>query len=186
MDYLRTLTDTDIFANPTFKRPDVFEQRVTVKAVVQNLEGKYGLVTNTVHGLYLLPGGGAESVNLKDEIKRECVEEIGFEVEVLREIGRVHEYRNRDAKEYITTCYMVRATQEVFADARTEDEKNNGLHVEWFNCDEVAQVLLKQVEDVRRGEVKYYNTAFNILRDALFFQTYLSGGELLRLQKMPG
>lgn len=170
MDYLQTLTDADIFAHPQFEQPGVFEQRATVKAIVQNSDGKFGLVTNTVHGVYLLPGGGADSSDLMREIQRECVEEIGFEVEILGEIGRTHEYRNREAKEYVTTCYVARATKEVLEDMRTEAEKRNGLRVEWFDRDEVSRILTRQIESVRRGEVKFYNTAFNVVRDAFFFK----------------
>lgn len=173
MNLIQTLSDTDIFAQPQFEKPNMFEKRATVKAIVKNNEGKFGLVTNLVHGIYLLPGGGAESLDLENEIKRECKEEIGFEIEILREIGCIQEYRNREAKEYITTCYLARTKDKILDDLRTEDEKKNGLSVEWFGSEEVLKIFAKQIEDVRRGEVNFYNTAFNVVRDSLFFQTYI-------------
>jgi ADP-ribose pyrophosphatase YjhB (NUDIX family) len=174
MKYLKTITDKDIFESPEFEKPDIFEKRTTVKAVVVNNEGKFGFVTNPVHGFYLLTGGGAESDNLEDEIRREVNEEMNLEVDVLGEIGGVHEYRNRNAKEYETVCFIAKTTGEAKEDTRTEDERKNDLRVAWFSKNEAIDILSKQVEKVKKGEVKFYNTAFNIIRDNLFFNEYLN------------
>jgi len=174
MEYLRTLRDEGIFENPKFAKPDVFEKRTTVKAVVLNAEGKFGFVTSPRHGFYLLAGGGAESDNLKQEIKRECDEEINFEVEIVGKVGMVHEYRNRDAKEYETVCFVVKTRKKAAEDTRTEDEKENGLSVVWLDRDEALKTLTDQVEKVKKGEVGFYNIAFNIVRDELFFRTYIN------------
>ncbi len=178
MEYLKTITDEDIFENPKFEKPDVFEKRTTVKAVVINDEGKFGFVTTFVNGFYLLAGGGAEGGNLEEEIKRECDEEINFEIEVLREVGRIHEYRNRNAKEYETVCFIARTMKELPEDTRTEDEKKKDLHVVWIGKNEAINILKEQVEKVKRGEVEFYNTAFNIVRDELFFNEYL--GDMIK------
>lgn len=174
MKYLKTITDEDIFESPEFEKPDIFEKRTTVKAVVVNDEGKFGFVTNPVHGFYLLAGGGAESDNLGDEIRREMSEEMNLEADVIGEIGRVHEYRNRNAKEYETVCFIVKAIGEANEDTRTKDERKNDLRVAWFSKNEAIGILNKQVEKVKKGEVEFYNTAFNIIRDNLFFNEYFN------------
>ncbi len=174
MEYLRIIIDEDIFESPEFEKPNAFEKRMTVKAVVVNDEKKFGFVTNPIHGFYLLAGGGAKSDDLEKEIKRECDEEINFEVEVLEEIGRIYEYRNRNAKEYETVCLAVKTIKKLPEDTRTEDEKNNGLIVVWFDENEAINILTKQVGKVKRGEVGFYNTAFNIVRDNIFFKTYIN------------
>lgn len=170
MHYLATLNDNDIFSQSAYNIPGCYEKRVTVKAVVINKIGQYGFVTNPVHGFYLLAGGGVESGDLAQEIKRECIEEIGYEVEVVREIGRVQEYRNRDAKEYETVCFLVKTKKRIYEDLRTENEKMNGLSVVWFDGEEAQKILKRQVIEVGKGEVGFYNTAFNIIRDQLFFE----------------
>jgi len=173
MEYLKTITDEDIFENPEFKKPEVFEKGVRVKAVVINDEGKFCFVTNAVSEFYLLAGGGAESDDLEKEIKRECDEEINFEVEVLGEIGKVHEFKNREAIESETICFIVKTTGKSPEDMRTEEEKENDLQVIWLDKDEATSILKSQVEKVKKGEVGFYNTAFNIVRDNLFFNEYL-------------
>jgi len=185
MKYLKILTDEDIFDSPKFKKPNTFENRTTVKAVVLNNEGKFGFVTIPRNGLYLLAGGGAEGSNLEKEIQRECDEEINFEVEILGEIGRVHEYRNKDAMEYETVCFAVRTGKETHEDTRTEDERMKNLHVVWFEKNEAIDILKKQVDKVKRGEVEFYNIAFNVIRDSLFFDEYLVNGITKRSPHFP-
>jgi len=173
MTHLITITDKDVFLEPAFEKPSVFEKSVTVKAIVLNKGGEIALVTNDVHGLYLLPGGGAETFNLENEIIRECEEEIGYTVELIGRVGQTKEFRNREAKEYTTTCFVAVVVNKVHEDRRTIDERNNGLRVEWFNPKMVSQIFVKQKGALRKGDVKFYNTAFNILRDGSFFESYL-------------
>lgn len=171
MRYLRTITDSDVFNYPKIETPSRFESRPTVKAIVVN-EGRFGFVTNPIHGFLLLPGGGAESNNLRKEIKRECIEEMSCEVEVLGKVGRVLEYRNRDSRKYRTVCFAVKVTGEARGQKST-DEKRNDLYVVWLKKNEAVDILQDQVSQVMQGEVEFYNTAFNIIRDNLFFTTYL-------------
>lgn len=173
MQYLATLRDGNIFSKTEYSTPAYYEKRITVKAIVKNKEGQFAFVTNPVHNFFLLAGGGAESKNLEEEIKRECVEEIRHEVRVLREVGRIHEFRNRDTKEYETVCFLVEAVQETSEDLRTEDEKKNELSVVWLNAERAKNILDEQAMKVREGKVGFYNTAFNILRDQIFFTEYL-------------
>ncbi|MCK5589081.1 MAG: NUDIX hydrolase [Candidatus Pacebacteria bacterium] len=167
------MRDTDVFENLEFEEPSKYQYRVTVKAIVKNDEEKIAFVTNPVHGFYLLPGGGAESDDLGLEIYRECVEEINFKIKNIKEIFRIKEFRNRDAKEYETICFFAKSFEKIKEDLRTEDEKNNGLRVVWFTEEEALRILENQLNKLKNGEVKFYNTAFNILRDYNFFVEYL-------------
>ncbi len=175
MDYLFTLQDQDVFIRPEFSSPEKYEKRMTVKAVVINSEGKYGFVTNPIHGFILLAGGGAESNNLEREITRECAEELFQEIEIMRKIGVAHEFRNRNSIEYETACYFAKAVEELSEDTRTIDERKNGLQAIWLGEQEALNILKKQELKVKIGEVGFYNTAFNIVRDLRFFEEYLRG-----------
>jgi len=179
MTYLITITDKEVFLKPAFEKPPVFEKRATVKAIVTNEKEEIALVTNDVHGIYLLPGGGAETLNLKNEIIRECEEEIGYTIELKGEVGQTQEFRNREAKEYETTCFLAVVKTKLSEDLRTIDEQNNDLRVEWFDQKNVSQIFAKQKEALHKGEIKFYNTAFNILRDGSFFDSYLLNKNLV-------
>lgn len=169
MDYLAILHDKDIFSKPTYKTPNHYEKRVTVKAVARNEKGQFAFVTNPIHKFCLLAGGGTESADIEKEIKRECLEELHYEVDVVEMIGKICEFRDRDAKEYETICFFVKTKREINEDLRTEDEKNNNLSVVWLDGEDAKKVLKEQVTKVKNGEMLLYNTAFNAVRDQIFF-----------------
>lgn len=170
---MQTITDADIFQNPEFATRDTYEKRVTVKAIVENDCGEYAFVSNRVHGFILLPGGGAEGTDLEYEINRECEEELFYSVKNVQELFRVHEFRNRDAQESETVCFRARADKPSPEDTRTKDEKDNGMFVVWLTKEEAMKRLSAQKQKVANGEVRFYNTAFNIVRDYLFFSRFV-------------
>ncbi len=173
MNILFTLKDEDIFQKPKFLTPAEYKKRVTVKSIAINSSGEYGFVTNPIHKFYLLAGGGAESKDLEKEIKRECDEELNVEIEVLSKIGIAREYRNRRGKEYETTCFLVKTIRELAEDTRTGDKKDNGLYLVWICKEEAIRIMKEQQDMTEKGNVGFYNTAFDMARDARFFMEYL-------------
>ncbi len=168
------LTDKLVFPVKNYLKPEKYEERKTVKAIVENNRGEIAFVTNPIHNFHLLPGGGAESNDLIKEIKRECAEEINWEIDDIKEIISIEEYKNRDAKHYTTYCFSARPKKKFAEDTRTEPEKKNRLEVKWINKKEALTKLSSQVKSLENGEVEFYNTGFNIFRDYLFLQKYLS------------
>lgn len=175
--YLKILKDSDVFPDSKIEQPKEYTERQTVKAIVFNEKGEIALVTNPVHNMCLLPGGGAESNNLESEMIRECREEINQEVEIIGIVGTTKEFRDRDAKECITTCFTAKAIKQVEEDTRTEDEIKNGLNVVWVDEEKAMNIFEMQYKKVSNGEVKFYNTAFNIVRDFEFLKEYINNSE---------
>lgn len=181
MKSLATHKQIDIFPNQADNWDEVsFEDRPTGKAVVFDNEDKVALVGTKVNSFYQLPGGGIDQgESIESGIIRECLEEIGCNVNLEHEVGQIDDYRNRDKKHCINHCYTARLVGEKGELTLTEDEAKNGLHVVWVPLDEAVDILGKEVEQVKRGEVTFYNTAFNILRDYKFLKEaqLLSGNE---------
>lgn len=175
--YLKIILSSDVFPKSEIEKPSKYTERQTVKAIVLNTKNEIALVTNSVHNLYSLPGGGAESGDLETEIIRECLEEINQEVKIIGTVGVIQEFRDRDAKEYINTCFEAMALGMVDGDMRTEDEIKNGLRVEWVSKNKAEGIFKEQSKKVKDGEISFYNTAFNILRDQEFLREYLSNHE---------
>lgn len=174
MKSLYKFIQKDIFPNLEDNHNDViFEDRLTSKGIVFDSDNKIALVGNAVNSFYLLPGGGVESVeSLEDGFIRECLEEIGCKVTILKAVGVIEDYRNRDKKHCINYCYAAKVLGEKGESRLTESEAKNGMHVAWFSFDEVISILEKEVEDLRSGRVTFYNTGFNILRDYNFLIEY--------------
>lgn len=175
--YLKILQDSDIFPKGKIEKPKKYTERQTVKAIVLNKKEEVALVTNPIHNLYLFPGGGAESNDLESEITRECLEEINQEVKITGIVGKTKEFRDRDAKEYITTCFVAKAIKQVKKDTRTKSEIENGLSVVWVSKKKLMDIFEIQNKKVNAGEIDFYNTAFNIVRDSEFLKEYLNNYE---------
>jgi len=165
---MKILRDQDIFTNHEHKKPNSYKDRPTVKVIVKNDKGEIALVTNPVHNFFLLPGGGAESNDLEKEARRESLEEINYHIEITKEIAGTEEFRNREAKHYLSTCFLAKAISKSDKDRRTEKEKENGLNVQWFEYKKALEILKNQTQKVKNGEVGFYNTAFAIIRDYYF------------------
>ena len=173
-DTQRIIEDFDVFPLLQFNRPPTFTVRNTVKAIVLNAEGKIGLVTNDVHKLYLFPGGGADSEDLEKEVRRECREELQCDVQVTVILETFREYRYRDAKEYHTTCFLAEAQDSLeVGDVRTADEQKHNLHPVWMPIEDARAILREQSAQAKKGNILYYNTAFNAVRDNLFLEKYI-------------
>lgn len=170
-----TLRDKDIFPEVLSTPDPVWKDRITGKAVIFNDNNQIALIGNRIHSFFLLPGGGIENgENIIQGVKRECREETGLEVELTREIGVSEDFRIRDAKHCITIAYFATALSKG-TPALTSNEKDIGVYLKWFPFSEALTLLEDQREKVKKGEVKFYNTCFNIWRDHFF---------LLRAEKM--
>ena len=93
---------------------------------------------------------------------------IGCAVRLESPLGIIADYRNRDKKHCINYCYTAQLVGEKGELKLTEDEAKNGLHVKWVPLDEALATLESEIGQVRRGEVQFYNTAYNIVRDHAF------------------
>lgn len=172
MKSLAIFNQKDVFPEQDDNKQDiVFEDRPTGKAIVFDNENKIALVGNKVNSYYLLPGGGIdEDESIEDGITRECKEEIGCDVTLLNNLGIIEDYRNRDKKHCINHCHTAKLIGEKGELKLTEEEEKNGLHVIWVPLDEAIEILEKEVELLKKGEIKFYNTGYNILRDHLFLK----------------
>lgn len=172
MKNIGTHTQTDIFPNKEDNKKEIiFEDRATGKAIVFDDQKNIALVGNKVNSFYLLPGGGIDrDKSIESGIIRECLEEIGYNIKLIKAVGMIDDYRNRDKKHCINYCYTAKLIGEKVGLNLTEDETKNGLHVIWIPIDEAKRILEKEVEQLKRGEVTFYNTGFNILRDHFFLK----------------
>ncbi len=172
MKNLGTHTQFDIFPKERDNKEKItFEDRVTGTAIVFDDENNIALVGTKVNNFYLLPGGGIDkNESIECGIARECLEEIGCNVELMKAVGVLDDYRNRDKKHCINYCYTAKLVGVKWELTLTEDETKNGLHVIWVPLDEAIIILKKEVEQLKRSEVKFYNTGFNILRDYIFLK----------------
>lgn len=165
-----TLYDKDIFPNAPDTTGVAWKDRPTGKVVLFNEKKEIALVSNKVTNLFLLPGGGIEEgEDVVEGTKRECREETGYEIEVTHELGVTEDYRARDSRHCISHCFAANV-QSQGPIALTKGESDIGFFMQWFSLDDAVKLLASQEEKVRRGEIEFYNTCFNIVRDSFFIR----------------
>ncbi len=91
----------------TFDSKKLFS--VSVKALIVDDEGKFLMVKEN-NGVWDLPGGRLEnSEAILDALKRECLEEIGVEIEVLSQVPAVAvSAQHRAGDWFLMLGYMVK------------------------------------------------------------------------------
>ena len=165
-----TLHDKDIFPNVPNVTDVIWEKRSIGKVVISNDADEIALIGNEVNDFFLLPGGGIEDgESILDGTRRECREETGCEIEIKNALGMTEDFRLRDSKHCISFSYSAKAISYA-APAPTESEVGIRSYVKWFSLPDAIRLFTLQEEKVRKGEVKFYNTCFNILRDSLFIR----------------
>ena len=179
MNYFATLRDEDVFPDKIFPEVLQWTERKTVKIILRNDNGQIALVTNPVHKCYLLPGGGIdEGEDVFGAGDRECQEEVQYSIKNPQEIGTIEEYRARDGKHYETHGLIADVKDKIEEDLRMNDEKKNDLKLEWHAPAEVIALFDEQLKRLQAGEIEFYNTGFNIIRDRLFFHRIVEAGHI--------
>jgi 8-oxo-dGTP diphosphatase len=113
---------------------------------------------------YLCPGGGQEhGETFHDTLKRECIEEIGQQVEVgellyIREyIGKNHEHSSFDFNfhqvEYYFSC-TPKVTNDSYVQPTNPDSHQVGI--EWIDIDDILQYRFYPKE-LRKYIIKHFN-----------------------------
>lgn len=100
----------DLFPDRHIEKSFTFSHRPTVKVVLMDENNKICFISKKGSDFYLLVGGGIE--NTEDPIKalkRECLEEAGFHIEVKDKIGTVIEHRDETKEKRVVTCYTAKA-----------------------------------------------------------------------------
>ncbi len=133
----------------TDKEPEGYLDRPTVKGVVFDLVGKVALFGG------LLPGGGVEKEETDEAaLKRECLEEIGCPIEIVKELGIVVQYRDYLKKKYLVHGYMARAISSL-VHPTTDQEDEIGRGFQWVTIDDAIASLEKEIhalEEVGPGD----------------------------------
>jgi|AntDeeMinimDraft_6_1070357.scaffolds.fasta_scaffold01344_8 ADP-ribose pyrophosphatase YjhB (NUDIX family) len=174
MTFSLDISDEDISSEHDFSCSE-FVIRPTVRCIVLKNKNKIGLVTNPIHNLFTLPGGGIEKdESTQEAVVREMREELSSEIEEIELIGDALEQRARNCKHYKTKVFKASFLKENLIDKRTKNEKDLKMMPVWKNLEEVEGIFNQQMEKLNQGKINYYNTSFNIYRDTIFLKEYLN------------
>ena len=158
MKIIATLKDTDFGLDVADNMP-VTRERSAVRAILIDEKKRVCLVYARVGNFYKIPGGGVqEGESNETALKREVIEEVGYECEIVCEIGRIVEFRQQNPAydagfTQISDCYLVRAGKFVGSNLM-EDEQGDGFEAVWFDDIDAA---IEAIEIVQPKSTKYSN-----------------------------
>lgn len=138
--------------------------RRSARAVMFDKVGRVALLHVTKDDYHKLPGGGIDpGETIMEGLHRECLEETGCRIEVVRELGLVIEYRKTGNINQESYVYLARVMGEKVAPTLTEAEKKAGFILEWISF---AEALVKAGQEVIPDVTK----GFIVTRDRLLLQ----------------
>lgn len=116
-------------------------RRIAVRGIVFDKNNQMAIL-RSVDGWYEIPGGGVEkNEKIKDGFLRECREEVGCNVKIIKEIGRTLEIRYKKNMVNDTFWYISKVVGEKGEPAFAEDEKDCGFEIIWLSVEKTIKLF---------------------------------------------
>lgn len=167
MNLLETINANDFV-------PEDYAVRNVVRCVILSDDGNKVLLFG-----HYLPGGGVEDGETDaDAIARECMEEVGAKVEVIKALGQIVTYRDFLRKQYVVNGYLCKLTGEHGQPTTTHADEQK-IPVQWVSVatavselEEKIEALSKQFSPDQESDVaqrKIYNRKISLrfLKEAI-------------------
>lgn len=137
------------------------EVREASRAILFDGNGLIPLLFVSQYKYHKLPGGGIEvDEDRAKALAREVKEEVGSEIEVTGEVGKIIEYRSRWNLKQISYCYLGRILSK---GKPSFTEKESSFKIVWLSLDDA----ISKVENDKPGN---YEGSFIQKRDSVFLK----------------
>lgn len=145
------------------KDQSVLKIRKAARAVILDENGLVPMLFVSRRNFHKLPGGGVDAgENLMEALIREVKEEVGCEIEVMKEVGTILEFRSKWNLKQTSYCYIGKATSKGVPKF-TDNEIEEGFQLIWLPLEEaIAKITNDTTDD--------YEGGFILQRDLIFLK----------------
>jgi len=138
---IKEIFDTDFDSSYQMSDPDAFKIRRACRGILIN-ENKIALLNVTKHNYHKLPGGGIEKGEpLEEAFKRELLEEVGADCEIIDQGGIVVEWRDKFKLLQISYVFLAKVIGEVKQNNLDQDEIDDGFELKWVPVEKLNEIL---------------------------------------------
>lgn len=157
MELLKEIKDQDYSSDTTWKI------REASRAILFDENDLIPLLFVSKYNYHKLPGGGIDEGEDKSQaLVRECLEEVGSEIEVNGEVGKIIEFRSKWDLKQISYCYYGKIISKGDPDF-TKKELSQGFKIVWLP-------LKEAIFQVENDKPKNYEGSFIQKRDLWFLK----------------
>jgi len=137
--------------------------REASRAILFDENGLVPLLFVSKHNFHKIPGGGInDNENKKQALMRECFEEIGCDIKIEGELGKIVEFRSKWNLKQISYCYYGKIISKGEPNF-TEKELDSGFKVIWLSLEDA-------IFKIENDDVKNYPGIFVKKRDLEFLK----------------
>jgi 8-oxo-dGTP diphosphatase len=142
MKLITEIHDEDSITSPISTQGIHFYVRRAARAILMNERSEIALMYVAQEKCHKLPGGGIEdNESITGALRREMLEEVGAEIEIVSDLGLIIEYRNKQKLVQISYCYMCKVIGNLVDPIFTEEELSAGFQIKWVNLDEAITMV---------------------------------------------
>jgi len=176
MNCIAVVTDEDF----GLERKELYNPivRFGARGIVLREDGKMAVFCKEKINEYKLPGGGIEKDETPAEaFKREVLEEVGCEVEILEELGFTEERKGKTNFMQTSYIFVGKVVKDLGHIDVTEKEKAEGAKLIWVYPQEALDLIAGSLTQLKTSSFdKFenpYTTGFMVVRDKRILQYYL-------------
>lgn len=160
------IKNEDVGYNPCVLDGKVFE-RIGSRGVVVGGDGKIALFFEENKGDYKLPGGGVEGDETPTEtFKREVYEEVGCEVDEIKEIGTIVEERSNANFSQVSHVFVSKLKKDLHELHLTAKERLWGGGMLWVTPKEALKLVTECADNLKNlSDENLYHLKFMVMRD---------------------
>lgn len=150
--------------NVSKEEVEKYATRKAARAIVFDENELVALLHVTNNKFYKLPGGGIEISETREEaLKRECLEEIGCNIEIVKEVGSIVEYRKKFKVKQTSYCYIAKLVGEKGVPNLEQDEIEDGFKTAWMP---LKEAIIK----IKESHPTVYEGPYMVARDFVLLQ----------------